>query len=44
MNAIDRLKTAQQAKLKAGIVKQLCEPLKTDPRLSGQLGRFYTSA
>lgn len=34
----------QQAKLKAGIVKQLCEPLKTDPRFSGQPGRFYTSA
>lgn len=34
----------QQAKLKAGIVKQLCEPLKTDPRFSDQPGRFYTSA
>lgn len=34
----------QQAKLKAGIVKQLCQPLKTDPRFSGQPGRFYTSA
>jgi len=34
----------QQAKLKAGIVKQLCQPLKSDPRFSGQPGRFYTSA
>ncbi|MEP0812370.1 type V CRISPR-associated protein Cas12k [Trichocoleus sp. ST-U2] len=34
----------QQARLKAGIVKQLCEPLKSDPRFSGQPGRFYTSA
>lgn len=34
----------QQAKLKAGIVKQLCQPLKTDPRFNGQPGRFYTSA
>jgi TorA maturation chaperone TorD len=34
----------QQAKLKAGIIKQLCQPLKTDPRFSGQPGRFYTSA
>jgi len=34
----------QQGKLKAGIVKQLCQPLKTDPRFSGQPGRFYTSA
>ena len=34
----------QQAKLKAGIIKQLCQPLKCDPRFSGQPGRFYTSA
>jgi hypothetical protein len=34
----------QQAKLKAGIVKQLCQPLKSDPRFNGQPGRFYTSA
>ncbi len=34
----------QQAKLKAGIVKQLCQPLKSDPLFSGQPGRFYTSA
>ena len=34
----------QQARLKAGIVKQLCQPLKTDPRFSGQPGRFYASA
>jgi hypothetical protein len=26
------------------VVKQLCEPLKTDPRFIGQPGRFYTSA
>lgn len=34
----------QKGKLKAGIVKQLCQPLRTDPRFIGQLGRFYTSA
>jgi hypothetical protein len=34
----------QQGKLKAGIVEQLCQPLKSDPRFSGQPGRFYTSA
>jgi hypothetical protein len=34
----------QQAKLKPVIVKQLCQPLKSDPRFSGQPGRFYDSA
>ncbi|MEH2460533.1 hypothetical protein [Nostoc sp.] len=26
------------------LVKELCQPLKIDPRFIGQLGRFYTSA
>ncbi|MEP0880985.1 type V CRISPR-associated protein Cas12k [Trichocoleus sp. ST-U3] len=34
----------QKGKLQAGIVKQLCNPLRTDPRFIGQPGRFYTSA
>ncbi|MEP0798519.1 type V CRISPR-associated protein Cas12k [Funiculus sociatus] len=34
----------QKGKLQAGIVKQLYNPLKTDPRFIGQPGRFYTSA
>lgn len=34
----------QKGKHPAKIVKELCEPLKTDPRFIGQPGRFYTSA
>ena len=34
----------QQGKLKAGIIKKLCEPLRKEPRFSDQPGRFYTSA
>ncbi|MDM3855433.1 MAG: type V CRISPR-associated protein Cas12k [Aphanizomenon gracile PMC649.10] len=34
----------QQGKHPTGIVKELCEPLKTDPRFMGQPARFYTSA
>jgi transposase len=34
----------QKAKHPTGIVKELCQPLKTDPRFIGQPGRFYTSA
>lgn len=34
----------KKGKLPAGIVKQLCQPLKADPRFIGQPGRFYTSA
>lgn len=34
----------KKGKLQAGIVKQLCQPLKTDPRFTNQPGRFYTSA
>lgn len=34
----------QKGKHPTGIVKELCEPLKTDPRFMGQPGRFYTSA
>ncbi|WP_250123182.1 type V CRISPR-associated protein Cas12k [Chroococcidiopsis sp. CCMEE 29] len=34
----------KNGKLPAGIVKQLCQPLKADPRFIGQPGRFYTSA
>jgi transposase len=34
----------QQGKHPTGIVKELCEPLKTDPRFIGQPARFYTSA
>jgi IS605 OrfB family transposase len=33
-----------KGKLPAGIVKQLCQPLRTDPRFIGQPGRFYMSA
>ncbi|MBJ7298045.1 MAG: type V CRISPR-associated protein Cas12k, partial [Dolichospermum sp.] len=34
----------QQGKHPTGIVKELCEPLKIDPRFIGQPARFYTSA
>ncbi|HEY9799298.1 MAG TPA: type V CRISPR-associated protein Cas12k [Leptolyngbyaceae cyanobacterium] len=33
-----------KGKLPTGIVKQLCESLKTDPRFAGQPARFFTSA
>ncbi|QSX69559.1 MAG: hypothetical protein EZY12_08120 [Dolichospermum sp. DET69] len=35
---------SQIGKHPTGIVKELCEPLKTDPRFMGQPARFYTSA
>ncbi|MEH2232617.1 MAG: type V CRISPR-associated protein Cas12k [Nostoc sp.] len=34
----------QKGKHPTSIVKELCEPLKTDPSFIGQPGRFYTSA
>ncbi|MDH6060005.1 type V CRISPR-associated protein Cas12k [Chrysosporum bergii ANA360D] len=34
----------QKGKHPTCIVKELCEPLKTDPRFMGQPARFYTSA
>lgn len=34
----------QKGRLPDRVVKQLAEPLKTDPRFIGQPGRFYTSA
>lgn len=34
----------QKGKLPVGTIKQLCEPLRTDPRYIGQPGRFYSSA
>lgn len=34
----------QKGKHPTRVVKELCEPLKTDPRFIGQPGRFYTSA
>ncbi|AFZ20479.1 type V CRISPR-associated protein Cas12k [Allocoleopsis franciscana] len=34
----------QKRKIPAGIIKQLCEPLRTDSRFIGQPGRFYASA
>jgi hypothetical protein len=34
----------KKGSIPTGIVKQLCEPLKTDPRFNSQPGRFYTSA
>ncbi|MCW5313544.1 hypothetical protein GTQ43_06875 [Nostoc sp. KVJ3] len=34
----------QKGKHPTGVVKELCEPLKTDPHFIGQPGRFYTSA
>ena len=34
----------QKGKLPTGIVKELCQPLKTDPRFISQPARFYTSA
>ncbi len=34
----------QKGKHSTGIVKELCQPLKTDPRFIGQPARFYASA
>jgi hypothetical protein len=34
----------KKGKLPAGIVKQLCQPLRSEERFIGQPGRFYTSA
>nr|MBW4670074.1 type V CRISPR-associated protein Cas12k [Cyanomargarita calcarea GSE-NOS-MK-12-04C] len=34
----------QKGKISTVVVKQLCEPLKTDPRFTGQPARFYTSS
>ncbi|MEH2079225.1 MAG: type V CRISPR-associated protein Cas12k [Nostoc sp.] len=34
----------QKGKHPTSVVKELCQPLKTDPRFIGQPGRFYTSA
>ncbi|MEA5504003.1 type V CRISPR-associated protein Cas12k [Halotia wernerae UHCC 0503] len=34
----------QKGEHPTGIVKELCQPLRTDPRFIGQPGRFYTSA
>ncbi|MGI8503058.1 MAG: type V CRISPR-associated protein Cas12k [Hassallia sp.] len=34
----------QKAKHPSGVVKELCQPLKDDPRFIGQPARFYTSA
>ncbi|MBW4642259.1 MAG: hypothetical protein KME23_04455 [Goleter apudmare HA4340-LM2] len=34
----------QKGKHPTSIVKKLCQPLKTDPRYSGQPSRFYASA
>jgi hypothetical protein len=34
----------QKGKHPTGIVKELCERLKSDPRFMGQPARFYTSA
>jgi len=34
----------KKGKLPAGIVKQLCQPLKAEERFISQPGRFYTSA
>lgn len=34
----------KKGSIPTGIVKQLCEPLKTDPRFNSQPGRFYMSA
>ncbi|MBD1881266.1 type V CRISPR-associated protein Cas12k [Coleofasciculus sp. FACHB-T130] len=34
----------KKGSLPAGIVKQLCQPLKADPRFTNQPARFYTSA
>ncbi len=40
----DFLTWRQKGKIPVGTVKQLCQPLRSDPRFSGQPGRFYTSA
>nr|WP_308189933.1 type V CRISPR-associated protein Cas12k [Nostoc sp. XA010] len=37
-------KWRQEGKLPATIVSQLCQPLKTDPRFTGQSSRLYMSA
>lgn len=34
----------KKGSIPTGIVKQLCEPLKTDPRFNSQPSRFYMSA
>lgn len=34
----------KKGKIPAGLVKELCQPLKAAPRFMGQPGRFYTSA
>ncbi len=34
----------QKGNISAVVVKELCEPLKTDPRFTGQPARFYVSA
>jgi hypothetical protein len=34
----------KKGRLPAGIVKQLCQPLKIDPRFANQPARFYASA
>jgi hypothetical protein len=34
----------QKGKHPTSVVKELCQPLKTDPRFIGQPGRFYSSA
>lgn len=34
----------QKGKHPTSVVKELCQPLKVDPRFIGQPGRFYTSA
>lgn len=34
----------KKGNLPAGVVKQLCQSLRTDPRFIGQPGRFYSSA
>ena len=34
----------QKGKLPVGTIKTLCHSLKSDPRFTGQPGRFYSSA
>jgi len=34
----------KKGNLPVGVVKQLCQPLRNDPRFSGQPGRFYSCA
>jgi IS605 OrfB family transposase len=40
----DFLAWRQKGKIPAGTIKQLCQSLRSDPRYSGQPGRFYISA